>query len=61
MSSTSGELAADRNVVGSSGGDAAAEVSHIILQMILMILLGSELHDIGERSERRQTPPCIHR
>ena len=30
MSSTSGEVPADRSVVGSSGGDAAAEVSHII-------------------------------
>ena len=27
----------------------------------VMILLGSGLHDIGDRSERRQTPTCIHR
>ena len=34
MSITSGKVPADRNVVGSRGGDAAAEVRHAFLRVI---------------------------
>ena len=39
MSSTRGELAADRNVVGSSGGDVDAEVSRICFANDFFFLL----------------------
>ena len=39
MSSNSGKVPADRSVDGSSGADAAAEVSHIILQIIYFLFL----------------------
>ena len=39
MSSTSGEVPAERSVVGSIGGHAASEEPHIILQMVSFFLL----------------------